>query len=59
MVSPETCVVRKSGAPAPLHGLRPAEGATTTARDRGGLGLIATVLEQVLQLRRDPHIGQE
>jgi hypothetical protein len=57
MVSPETCVVRKSGAPAPLHGLCPAEGATS--RDRGGLGLIVTVFEQVLQVRRNPHIGQE
>jgi hypothetical protein len=48
-----------SGAPAPLRGLRPAEGPTTTARARGGLGLIATIRQQVLRVRRDPDIGQE
>jgi hypothetical protein len=35
-----------------------AEGATT-ARARGGLGLIATVGQQVLRVSRDPDVGQE
>src|SRR5262249_17566225 len=38
---------------------RTAEGPTTTARARGGLGLIATVRQQVLRVRRDPEVGQE
>src|SRR5262245_28688979 len=40
------------------RGLRPGEGATT-ARARGGLGLLATVRQQVLRVRRDPDVGQE
>ena len=42
-----------------LSDARTAEGPTTTARARGGLGLIATVRQQVLRVRRDPEVGQE
>src|SRR5262249_30510257 len=42
-----------------LSDARTAEGPTTTARARCGLGLIATVRQQVLRVRRDPDVGQE
>jgi hypothetical protein len=41
--------------PGPLS----AESSTATSRIRGGLGLVATVCEDVLRVGRDPHIGQE
>jgi len=34
-------------------------GATTTARARGGLGLIATILQEVFAMRGNPNVGQE
>jgi hypothetical protein len=48
-----------SGASAVFRGFRPASLPTATSRIRSRLGLIATVLEDVLRVRRDPHIGQE
>jgi hypothetical protein len=48
-----------SGASAVFLDFRPASLPTATSRIRSRLGLIATVLEDVLQVRRDPHVGQE
>jgi hypothetical protein len=48
-----------SGASAVFRRLFPTQRATATSRIRGCLRLIATVLKNVLRVRRDPDIGQE
>jgi hypothetical protein len=41
-----------------LGELAVAAGSTTTAIDRGGLGLIVTVSQHMLRVRGDPDVGQ-
>ena len=48
-----------SGASAVFRGFRPASLPTATTRDRRRLRLIATVRQEVLGVRRDPHVGQQ
>jgi len=50
---------RPSGAQSRLAGLRAAGGPRTTSRARGGFGVIATGLEDVLRVGRDQGIGPE
>jgi hypothetical protein len=48
-----------SGASAVFRGFRPASLPTATTRDRGRLGLIATIPQEVLEASGDPDVGQQ